>query len=311
VVQTQLENIEVALVAFIQAVTGQNVVNERNPGPRPDSPFISMMMATEEGTDWPYHDFVDPPLTLSETVTDPTYLTLQLAAYGKGCQAALNQVRLMIRSTGFTAPVMFPGPVVTGEELHTPPLNIQVITGGTLTISQVGQADINLTGLTVDNNGHNISTTVATLNVAQGGTTWSANNYSLVYTSASSGAILFSGSAAAILGFPITYANPIFDLMALVGLGGCGPVNNTTTEFNGRRLEQAAMSISFYALLSQDMQPADFFTSTTLQVDINVASPVVPAPEPPAGTHKVTEVTSETITATDAEFAITIGNVPD
>ena len=307
-VQTQLENIEVALVAFIQAVTGLPVVNERNPGPRPDAPFISMMMATEEGTDWPYHEFVDPPLTLSETVTDPTYLTLQLAAHGKGCQAALNQVRLMIRSTGFMAPVLFPGPVVTGTPLA---VMAHSVTNGTLTISQDGQADINLTGLNLTVGSGVIDALVTALNTAQDDTTWSAADGSLVYTSASSGAILFSGSAAALLGFPITYANPLFDLMALVGLGGCGPVNNTTTEFNARRLEQAAMSIGMYAMLSQDMQPADFFTSTTLQVDINVASPVVPVPTLPEGTHKVTEVTSETITATDAEFVITIGNVPD
>ena len=220
-VQTQLENIEAAFVAFITAVTGLPVVNERNPGPRPDTPFVSMLMATEEGTDWPYHEYVDPPLTLNETVTDPTYLTLQLAAYGKGSQAALNQVRLMIRSAGFTAPVYDP--------------TTHALTG---------------------------------------------------------------------------YTNPLFDLMALFGLGGCSPVNNTTTEFNARRLEQAAMSISGYALLSQDMQPADFFTSDTVEVDINVASPPVPAPEPLAGTHPVETVT-QTVTATDDEFVITIGQVPN
>ena len=221
-VATQLENIEKALVAFITATTGLTVINERNPGPRPDSaPFISMMVATEEGTDWPYHEYVDPPLTLNETITDPTYITVQLVAWGKGCQSALNKVRLMIRSAGFTAPVLDP-------------------------ITHV----------------------------------------------------------------VIGYTNPLFDLMELVGLGGCGPVNNTTTEFNGRRMEQAAMNVNLYAMLSQDMQPADFFTSGRLEVDINVSSPLVPAPTPPAGTTKVIETTSETITATDDEFVITIGNVP-
>jgi hypothetical protein len=43
-----------------------------------------------------------------------------------------------------------------------------------------------------------------------------------------------------------------------IGVGGCSEVANTSTEFNGNLITQAAMTLSFYALLSES-QAVDFF----------------------------------------------------
>lgn len=95
---TTLEAIEEKLVSVIAAITGLPVVNERKAGKYPNGPFVSFMLAREEGTDWPEREYVDPPEVLSEVLTDPVYCTAQITAYGNGAFSALNKFRLLTRS---------------------------------------------------------------------------------------------------------------------------------------------------------------------------------------------------------------------
>jgi hypothetical protein len=155
-----MQQIETALTAFLQAASGQPVVNERNPGPAPSkTAYVCFFLFMQTGTMWPVKSYVDPSSTLTETVADPTEFKCNFTARGAGAQSTLNKIRLLLRSD---------------------------------------------------------------------------NRYK--------------------------------DLWQIMGLGGCGDVQNTATRFEGRILEQATMEITLHAVLSVS-EVVDYFTSAEVDVE--------------------------------------------
>jgi hypothetical protein len=157
--QPAMTLIENTLVAWLKSVSGQVVINERNPGPRPDAAYLSMLLFRQEGTSWPTRCRTISGSVMTEKVSDPTYFGMMLTARGKGAQSTLNKIRLGLRSD---------------------------------------------------------------------------NRYR--------------------------------DLYQIIGLGGCGDVQNTATAFAGRILEQASMEVTFYALLSYE-EAVDYFEAVEVDVE--------------------------------------------
>jgi hypothetical protein len=90
--------IETALGTLLHGVTGLAVVNGRQAGTRPTGQFVEFMIVRVEGTDWPVTDYVDPPVTLTEYISDPTYMTAQITANGVDAFKLLTKFKLVTRS---------------------------------------------------------------------------------------------------------------------------------------------------------------------------------------------------------------------
>jgi hypothetical protein len=96
---TTLEAIEQAITAALGTMSRQQVINERAAGPRPAGPFVSFLLAVQQGTNWPIQDVShDTDGILTETITDPGYFTCQISAFGAGCISTLHRIRLRMTS---------------------------------------------------------------------------------------------------------------------------------------------------------------------------------------------------------------------
>ena len=159
-----MDQVETRIAAVLSSISGlpsAQVINEKNPGPRPNDPTLSFLIFHQDGTMWPVRSYVDPPETLTETLRDPTEFGLMLTARGKGAAQRLSKVRLALRST-------------------------QRYRAG--------------------------------------------------------------------------------DLYEIMGLGGCGDVQNTSTSFQGRLMEQASMEVTLHAMLSVS-ELVDYFTEAPIEIE--------------------------------------------
>ena len=85
---TRISDIETMLVSLFAVAFNiglENIVNERNPGPRPQGRFASFVVMNSANHDYPSRQTVDDPdAGFTSVVADAAYVTVRITMFGDG-----------------------------------------------------------------------------------------------------------------------------------------------------------------------------------------------------------------------------------